>query len=163
ADAYGRCGADIDWAPYGRAARGGAVDRVARRDALPDRLRQPQRVHGVRLPAAERAALGCDQLRLRQPRGCPRAGPLGCRPTDRLEGHCSDARDPGRRRRDSAGTWQEQSWRGRKRGARWRQQMETRISLEFGLSRALWIIVIGIFLNNLGYGAVLPFEVIYLH
>jgi MFS family permease len=33
----------------------------------------------------------------------------------------------------------------------------------FGLSRELWLIVLGIFLNYLGYGAVLPFEVIYLH
>jgi MFS family permease len=41
--------------------------------------------------------------------------------------------------------------------------MEKRMNLELGLSRALWIIIIGIFLNNLGYGAVLPFEVIYLH
>jgi MFS family permease len=35
--------------------------------------------------------------------------------------------------------------------------------LDLGLSRELWLIAIGIFLNNLGYGAVLPFEVIYLH
>ena len=33
----------------------------------------------------------------------------------------------------------------------------------FGLSRELWLIQAGIFLNMLGYGAVLPFEVIYLH
>jgi MFS family permease len=33
----------------------------------------------------------------------------------------------------------------------------------FGLSRELWLIDAGIFLNMLGYGAVLPFEVIYLH
>ncbi len=33
----------------------------------------------------------------------------------------------------------------------------------FGLSRELWLIEAGIFLNMLGYGAVLPFEVIYLH
>jgi MFS family permease len=33
----------------------------------------------------------------------------------------------------------------------------------FGLSRALWIVAFGIFLNALGYGAVLPFEIIYLH
>ena len=33
----------------------------------------------------------------------------------------------------------------------------------FGLSRELWLVVLGIFLNYLGYGAVLPFEVIYLH
>jgi MFS family permease len=33
----------------------------------------------------------------------------------------------------------------------------------FGLSRELWLVEIGIFLNMLGYGAVLPFEVIYLH
>src|SRR5262245_56078695 len=39
--------------------------------------------------------------------------------------------------------------------------MSTRIG--FGLSRELWLVVIGIFLNYLGYGAVLPFEVIYLH
>lgn len=35
--------------------------------------------------------------------------------------------------------------------------------LSFGLSRELWLVVLGIFLNYLGYGAVLPFEVIYLH
>lgn len=35
--------------------------------------------------------------------------------------------------------------------------------LGLGLSRELWLVVIGIFLNYLGYGAVLPFEVIYLH
>jgi len=32
-----------------------------------------------------------------------------------------------------------------------------------GLSRELWIVQAGIFLNYLGYGAVLPFEIIYLH
>ncbi len=32
-----------------------------------------------------------------------------------------------------------------------------------GLSRELWLVQIGIFLNSLGWGAVLPFEVIYLH
>src|SRR5262245_65655799 len=35
--------------------------------------------------------------------------------------------------------------------------------LGFGLSRELWLVVLGMFLNYLGYGAVLPFEVIYLH
>ena len=35
--------------------------------------------------------------------------------------------------------------------------------LGFGLSRELWLVVLGIFLNYLGYGAVLPFEIIYLH
>jgi len=35
--------------------------------------------------------------------------------------------------------------------------------LGFGLSRELWLVEAGIFLNYLGYGAVLPFEVIYLH
>jgi MFS family permease len=35
--------------------------------------------------------------------------------------------------------------------------------LDFGLSRELWLVVLGIFLNYLGYGAVLPFEIIYLH
>ena len=33
----------------------------------------------------------------------------------------------------------------------------------FGLSRELWVVQVGIFLNMLGYGAVLPFEIIYLH
>lgn len=32
-----------------------------------------------------------------------------------------------------------------------------------GLSRELWTVQAGIFLNTLGYGAVLPFEIIYLH
>jgi MFS family permease len=35
--------------------------------------------------------------------------------------------------------------------------------LGFGLSAELWIVQVGIFLNMLGYGAVLPFEIIYLH
>src|SRR3954470_6341878 len=35
--------------------------------------------------------------------------------------------------------------------------------LSFGLSRELWIVQGGIFLNYLGWGTVLPFEVIYLH
>src|SRR5215510_4702197 len=35
--------------------------------------------------------------------------------------------------------------------------------LSFGLSRELWLVQIGIFLNTFGWGAVLPFEVIYLH
>lgn len=35
--------------------------------------------------------------------------------------------------------------------------------LSFGLSRQLWIVEIGIFLNMFGYGAVFPFEIIYLH
>jgi MFS family permease len=35
--------------------------------------------------------------------------------------------------------------------------------LGFGLSRELWFVQFGIFLNMFGYGAVLPFEVIYLH
>lgn len=32
-----------------------------------------------------------------------------------------------------------------------------------GLSRQVWVVEAGIFLNMLGYGAVLPFELIYLH
>src|SRR5215813_2149010 len=32
-----------------------------------------------------------------------------------------------------------------------------------GLSRELWTVQVGIFLNMLGYGAVLPFQIIYLH
>jgi len=35
--------------------------------------------------------------------------------------------------------------------------------LTFGLSRELWLVQIGVLLNALGWGAVLPFEVIYLH
>jgi MFS family permease len=35
--------------------------------------------------------------------------------------------------------------------------------LGFGLSRPLWVVEAGVFINMLGYGAVLPFEVIYLH
>ncbi len=35
--------------------------------------------------------------------------------------------------------------------------------LGFGLSRELWLVQFGIFLNMFGYGAVLPFEIIYLH
>jgi MFS family permease len=33
----------------------------------------------------------------------------------------------------------------------------------FGLSRELWVVESGIFLNYLGWGTVMPFEVIYLH
>jgi len=39
----------------------------------------------------------------------------------------------------------------------------TAVWLGFGLSRELWLVEAGIFLNMLGYGAMLPFEVIYLH
>lgn len=35
--------------------------------------------------------------------------------------------------------------------------------LGYGLSRELWLVQIGVFVNALGWGAVLPFEVIYLH
>lgn len=35
--------------------------------------------------------------------------------------------------------------------------------LGYGLPRELWVVEAGIFLNYLGWGAVLPFEVIYLH
>lgn len=35
--------------------------------------------------------------------------------------------------------------------------------MSFGLSRELWVVQAGSFLNYLGWGAVLPFEVIYLH
>jgi MFS family permease len=35
--------------------------------------------------------------------------------------------------------------------------------LSFGLSRAVWVVQVGVFLNMFGYGAVLPFEIIYLH
>jgi len=37
------------------------------------------------------------------------------------------------------------------------------LRMSFGLSRELWLVELGILLNYLGYGAVLPFEVIYLH
>jgi MFS family permease len=33
----------------------------------------------------------------------------------------------------------------------------------FGLSKEIWIVEVGVFLNMLGYGAVLPFEILYLH
>jgi len=35
--------------------------------------------------------------------------------------------------------------------------------LSLGLPRELWLVQVGIFLNALGWGAVLPFEIIYLH
>src|SRR5215475_8832864 len=35
--------------------------------------------------------------------------------------------------------------------------------LDYGLPRELWVVEAGIFLNYLGWGAVMPFEVIYLH
>src|SRR5215472_10702183 len=43
------------------------------------------------------------------------------------------------------------------------QRLGIACRLSFGLSRELWLVQLGIFLNMLGYGAVLPFEVIYLH
>jgi len=41
--------------------------------------------------------------------------------------------------------------------------MNLRRRLGFGLPSELWIVQVGIFLNYLGWGAVLPFEIIYLH
>src|ERR1700729_617853 len=35
--------------------------------------------------------------------------------------------------------------------------------ISFALSREVWLIEAGVFLNMLGYGGVLPFEIIYLH
>ena len=35
--------------------------------------------------------------------------------------------------------------------------------LGFGLSAEVWVVQVGVFLNYLGWGAVMPFEVIYLH
>jgi len=35
--------------------------------------------------------------------------------------------------------------------------------LGLGLSREVWLVQVGVFLNALGWGAVLPFEIIYLH
>src|SRR6187549_3153243 len=35
--------------------------------------------------------------------------------------------------------------------------------LAYGLPRELWVVELGIFLNYVGWGSVLPFEVIYLH
>jgi len=45
----------------------------------------------------------------------------------------------------------------RQRGPGWARR------LSYGLPRDLWLVQGGIFLNMLGYGAVLPFEIIYLH
>ena len=36
-------------------------------------------------------------------------------------------------------------------------------NISFGLPREIWIVEVGVFLNMLGYGAVLPFEILYLH
>jgi MFS family permease len=44
----------------------------------------------------------------------------------------------------------------------YRQGMPAR-RLSFGLPRAVWVVQVGVFLNTFGYGAVLPFEIIYLH
>jgi len=52
--------------------------------------------------------------------------------------------------------------RGRRRGIGGRPG-RVACALSLGLSRELWLVQLGIFLNALGYGAVLPFEVIYLH
>jgi MFS family permease len=38
-----------------------------------------------------------------------------------------------------------------------------RRTLGFGLSRELWVVQVGVFLNYLGWGGVMPFELIYLH
>ena len=50
----------------------------------------------------------------------------------------------------------------RRHGAR-ESQAARHLPGRLGLSRELWLVVLGIFLNYVGYGAVLPFEVIYLH
>jgi MFS family permease len=47
--------------------------------------------------------------------------------------------------------------------ARKRRHRLKAASMSLGLSRELWIVEAGVFLNMLGYGAVLPFEIIYLH
>jgi MFS family permease len=49
------------------------------------------------------------------------------------------------------------------RAAAGRRGTAARRRLGFGLSRELWLVQVGVFLNMLGYGAVLPFEIIYLH
>src|SRR5262249_24720063 len=41
--------------------------------------------------------------------------------------------------------------------------LRARRRLGFGLSRELWLVQLGVFHNMFGYGAVLPFEIIYLH
>ncbi|HEY1323660.1 MAG TPA: MFS transporter [Streptosporangiaceae bacterium] len=46
-------------------------------------------------------------------------------------------------------------------GSRRAHRLAARLS--YGLPRELWLVEAGIFLNMLGYGAVLPFEIIYLH
>jgi len=56
-----------------------------------------------------------------------------------------------------------QATRAPTRGARLRRTRRLLGSASLGLSRELWLVEIGIFLNMLGYGAVLPFEIIYLH
>jgi MFS family permease len=52
---------------------------------------------------------------------------------------------------------------GRAAGGRDSRLSSVGASVSLGLSRELWLVEIGIFLNMLGYGAVLPFEIIYLH
>jgi MFS family permease len=47
------------------------------------------------------------------------------------------------------------------RGGRRSRRAQHRLGL--GLPRELWLVEAGIFLNMVGYGAVLPFEIIYLH
>lgn len=44
-----------------------------------------------------------------------------------------------------------------------RMRRLARLDVSLGLSRQLWLVEAGIFLNMVGYGAVLPFEIIYLH
>ena len=35
--------------------------------------------------------------------------------------------------------------------------------LGYGLPAGIWVVQIGMFLNYLGWGSVMPFEIIYLH
>src|SRR5579859_3795141 len=53
--------------------------------------------------------------------------------------------------------------RGPEHGLRGSSRRERGPRGGLGLSRQLWIVQAGIFLNALGWGAVLPFEIIYLH
>jgi hypothetical protein len=52
---------------------------------------------------------------------------------------------------------------GRRRLQARESRAARQVPAPYGLSRELWLVVLGIFLNYVGYGAVLPFEIIYLH
>ena len=92
-------------------------------------------------------------------------------PDERRPPRLAQVPDPGRRdparlgasRRDAAAAGRRRRGAVRRRRLPRPPPLRTPLRSRFGLSRELWLVQAGIFLNMLGYGAVLPFEVIYLH